>query len=44
MKEYSRELRKEQERLIKEISGMKFSFRKLLKVIELDAIISYSNN
>ncbi|MBR3595391.1 MAG: hypothetical protein IKL47_00210 [Clostridia bacterium] len=45
MKEYSKELLKEQERLIKEISGMKkFSFKKLLKVIELDALISYSAN
>lgn len=27
--------------LIEEIAGMKFSFKKLRKIIELDALISY---
>lgn len=45
MKEYNKELMKAEAKLIKEIEGMKkFSFRKLLKVIELDALINYSNN
>ncbi len=44
MKEYNREIIKAEEKLIKEIEGMKkFSFKKLLKVIELDALISYQN-
>ena len=43
MKEYQRELLKEEEKLIKEIEKMKFSFRKLLKVIELNALLSYNN-
>ena len=45
MKEFNRELMKAEEKLINEIAGMKkFSFKKLLKVIELDALISYANN
>ncbi len=44
MKEYNREVIKVEERLIGEIANMKkFSFKKLLKIIELDALISYSN-
>ncbi len=43
MKEYNRELIKAEEKLIREIAGMKFSFKKLLKVIELDALLSYQN-
>ena len=44
MKEYNREIIKAEEKLIKEIESMKkFSFKKLLKVIELDALISYQN-
>ena len=44
MKEYDRELMKAEEKLISEIASMKkFSFKKLLKVIELDALISYRN-
>ncbi len=43
MKEYKREILIEEEKLIKEIEKMKFSFRKLLKVIELNALLSYYN-
>lgn len=44
MKEYKREIIKAEEKLISEIAGMKkFSFKKLLKVIELDALLSYYN-
>lgn len=43
MKEYKRELLIEEEKLIKEIEKMKFSFRKLLKVIELNALLNYYN-
>lgn len=45
MKEYNRELMKTEEKLIKEISSMKkFSFKKLLKCIELNAVLSYYNS
>ncbi len=44
MKEYDREIVKAEEKLIREISRMKkFSFKKLLKVIELDALLTYYN-
>ena len=43
MSKYNREMRKEEERLIREISKMKFSFKKLLKVMELNALLSYAN-
>ena len=44
MKEY-REIYRAEEKLINEIEGMKkFSFKKLLKVIELDALLRYYNN
>lgn len=43
MKEYKREILIEEEKLIKEIEKMKFSFRKLLKVIELNALLNYYN-
>lgn len=44
MKEYDREIVKAEEKLIREISQMKkFSFKKLLKVIELDALLTYYN-
>ncbi len=43
MKEYNRELVKAEEKLIREIATMKFSFKKLLKVIELDALLNYQN-
>ncbi|MBR3768282.1 MAG: hypothetical protein IKL10_08630 [Clostridia bacterium] len=45
MKEYNREIARAEEKLINEIAGMKkFSFKKLLKVIELDALLTYYNN
>ena len=45
MKAYNREIAKTEEKLISELAGMKkFSFKKLLKVIELDALLSYYNN
>ena len=44
MAQYNREIVKAEEKLIREIAGMKkFSFKKLLKVIELDALLSYQN-
>ena len=43
MSKYDREMRKEEERLMNEIEGMKFSFKKLIKVFELNALISYKN-
>ncbi len=44
MKEY-REIYRAEEKLINEIEGMKkFSFKKLLKVIELDALLRYYND
>ena len=33
----------QEKKLIREMGHMKFSFRKLLKAIELDAIISFYN-
>ncbi len=44
MSKYNREMRREEERLISEIASMKkFSFKKLLKVMELNALLSYQN-
>lgn len=44
MKEYNKDIMKAEEKLIGEIANMKkFSFKKLLKVMELDALISYYN-
>ena len=43
MSKYTAEMRKEEERLMNEIAGMKFSFKKLLKVFELNALVSYKN-
>ena len=43
MSKYNREMRKEVERLMSEIASMKFSFKKLLKVMELNALLSYEN-
>ncbi len=44
MKEYKREIIKAETQLIGEIESMKkFSFKKLLKVIELDALLKYYN-
>ena len=43
MKEFNRELVKAEEKLISEIATMKFSFKKLLKAIELNALYSYHN-
>lgn len=45
MKEYNLDVIKAEKKLIGEIAGMKkFSFKMLRKIIELDALISYSNN
>lgn len=41
MTRYDRDIIKLEKNLIKEISEMKFSFKKIVKVIELDAILSY---
>lgn len=38
----SRTLITEERKLLSEISHMKFSFRKLVKIKELDAIIAYA--
>ena len=44
MREYNMALKREEEKLIREISSMKkFSFKKLLKVMELNALLSYQN-
>lgn len=43
MAKYTAEMRKEEERLMNEIEGMKFSLKKLIKVFELNALISYKN-
>lgn len=43
MNSYTKEELRLEEKLIKEISGMKFSFKKLRKVIELDALIRFVN-
>lgn len=43
MSKYNREMRKEEERLMSEIASMKFSIKKLLKVMELNALLSYEN-
>ncbi len=43
MSKYNREMRKAEEKLISEIAGMKFSIKKLLKVMELNALLSYEN-
>ncbi len=38
---YEREIMEREMKLIKELSGMKFSFRKLKKAFELDALLHY---
>ena len=38
---YEREIMEREMKLIKELSGMKFSFRKLKKAFELDALRHY---
>ncbi len=43
MAKYTAEMRREEERLMNEIEGMKFSLKKLIKVFELNALISYKN-
>ena len=44
MREYNMALKREEEKLIREISSMKkFSFKKLLKCIELEALLNYEN-
>lgn len=45
MKEYNLDVINVEKKLIREIEGMKkFSFKMLRKIIELEALISYSNN
>lgn len=44
MRSYDREVYEMEKRLMKEISGMKFSLKKLRKIIELDALISCQTN
>ena len=43
MERYNKDVAEMEQKLIKEMSGMKFSFRKLLKAIELDAVVSIYN-
>ena len=40
MRSYDREVYEMEMRLMKEISGMKFSMKKLRKIIELEALLS----
>ncbi len=40
----NRTVREAESKLLKEIESMKFSFKKFLKVIELEAIIKYYAN
>lgn len=40
MKRYNKDVVEMENSLIKEMTGMKFSFKKLLKAIELDAVVS----
>jgi hypothetical protein len=42
MRSYDREIYEREMQLMKEISGMKFSFRKIRKIIELEALLSQS--
>ncbi len=44
MRSYDREVYEMEKRLMKEISGMKFSLKKLRKIIELEALISCQTN
>ena len=44
MRSYDREVYELEKRLMNEISGMKFSLKKLRKIIELDALISCQTN
>ena len=41
MTTYEREIFAREQQLLKEISGMKFSFKKLRKVLELDALVNF---
>ena len=43
MTQYDNSAMTQEKKLIKELGNMKFSFKKLLKAIELDALISYYN-
>ena len=43
MKSYEKEIRSMEEQLLKEISGMKFSLKKLGKILELEALMSCDN-
>ena len=43
MTQYDTTAMTQEKKLIKELGNMKFSFKKLLKVIELDALISSYN-
>lgn len=40
MRAYDRNVYEQEEKLMKEISGMKFSWKKIAKIIELEALIS----
>ncbi len=41
MTTYEREIFAREQQLMKEISGMKFSFKKLRKELELDALVNF---
>lgn len=43
MERIQRETEDIEKKLINEIADMKFSFKKLWKIIELDAVVSYYN-
>ena len=41
MRRYDKEIYEREQQLMKEISGMKFSLKKIGKMIELEALLSY---
>lgn len=40
----NKDIREAEKKLLKEIESMKFSFKKFMKVIELDAMLKYYEN
>lgn len=42
MMAFNRDIYEREQQLLKELKGMKFSFKKLRKLIELDALVNYN--